>query len=70
MADKDKLAINGGEKAVGQLKARFHFGVEEKEAAMRLFDRSIETLLKKGYRIKETESVRVNDPRSNTPKQR
>ena len=41
MSEKEKLAINGGEKAVGTLKARFHFGVEEKEAAMRLFDNAI-----------------------------
>lgn len=34
------------------------------------YDRSIETLVKKGYQIKETESVRINDPRSNTPEQR
>ena len=44
MADIEKLAINGGPKAIATpLKNRFHFGKEEKEAAMRLFDDSIET---------------------------
>ena len=56
MADKEKLAINGGEKAVGKLKARFHFGVEEKEAAMRLFDKSIETGNAFGYNGAEEEA--------------
>ena len=49
MSEKEKLAINGGEKAVGALKARFHFGVEEKEAAMRLFDAAIATGEAFGY---------------------
>ena len=49
MSEKEKLAINGGTKAVGALKARFHFGVEEKEAAMRLFDNSIATGEAFGY---------------------
>ena len=44
MAGNDKLAINGGPKAVATpMKGRFHFGREEKEAAMRLFDQSIES---------------------------
>ena len=44
MAGKEELAVNGGPKAIPfPLKGRFHFGQEEKEAAMRLFDRCIET---------------------------
>ncbi len=44
MSGTDKLAINGGPKAVtAPMKGRFHFGKEEKEAAIRLFDQSIET---------------------------
>lgn len=56
MGAKEQLAINGGEKAVTQLKARFHFGVEEKEAAMRLFDKSIETGNAFGYNGPEEEA--------------
>ena len=41
---KTQLAINGGPKAVPTpMKGRFHFGREEKEAAVRLFDQSIES---------------------------
>ena len=44
MAGNEKLAVNGGPKAVAApLKGRFHFGKEEKEAAMRLFDQCIAT---------------------------
>ena len=50
MSNTEQLAINGGPKAVpGPLKSRFHFGVEEKEAAMRLFDASIESGNAFGY---------------------
>ncbi len=44
MPGGEKLAINGGPKAVpAPMKGRFHFGREEKEAAMRLFDACIES---------------------------
>lgn len=57
MADIEKLAINGGPKAIATpLKARFHFGKEEKEAAMRLFDNSIETGNAIGYNGPEEEA--------------
>ena len=56
MSDKEKLAINGGTKAVGALKARFHFGVEEKEAAMQLFDKSIASGEPFGYNGAEEEA--------------
>ena len=56
MSDKETLAINGGTKAVGALKARFHFGVEEKEAAMQLFDKSIATGEPFGYNGAEEEA--------------
>lgn len=56
MSNKEKLAVNGGEKAVGALKNRFHFGIEEKEAAMRLFDQSIETGNAFGYNGPEEEA--------------
>ena len=57
MSNIEKLAVNGGPKAVGTLKPRFHFGVEEKEAAMRLFDRSIETGNAFGYNGPEEEAL-------------
>lgn len=37
-----KLAINGGEMAAAGLPARHHFGVEEREAALRVMDAAIE----------------------------
>ena len=56
MSNKEKLAVNGGNKAVGALKPRFHFGAEEKEAAMRLFDKSIESGNAFGYNGPEEEA--------------
>ena len=57
MSNTEQLAINGGPKAVpGPLKSRFHFGVEEKEAAMRLFDASIESGNAFGYNGPEEEA--------------
>ena len=41
MSEKDLLAIYGGAKAVPELKARFHFGQEEKDAVVQLFDKAI-----------------------------
>lgn len=49
MSAREQLAVNGGPKAVTELKARFHFGAEEKEAAVRLFDRAIATGTPFGY---------------------
>ena len=57
MSNTEQLAINGGPKAVaGPLKSRFHFGIEEKEAAMRLFDASIESGNAFGYNGPEEEA--------------
>ena len=48
MAGKEELAVNGGPKAIPlPLKGRFHFGKEEKEAAMRLFIKKIKHKQKK-----------------------
>ena len=49
MSAREQLAVNGGPKAVTELKARFHFGCEEKEAAVRLFDNAISSGMPFGY---------------------
>lgn len=56
MAINDQLAIKGGPKAVSSLKNRFHFGIEEKEAAMRLFDNAITSGEPFGYNGPEEEA--------------
>lgn len=44
MSTKENLAINGGTKYMTEAWSnRAHFGIEEKKAAMKLFDQSIET---------------------------
>ncbi|OQA88834.1 MAG: dTDP-3-amino-3,6-dideoxy-alpha-D-galactopyranose transaminase [Lentisphaerae bacterium ADurb.Bin242] len=53
----EKLAVNGGPKAVNfPLKSRFHFGAEEKAAADALFDESIRTGNAFGYNGPEEEA--------------
>ena len=60
MAGKEELAVNGGPKAIPlPLKGRFHFGKEEKEAAVRLFDRCIETGDAISYNGPETTIIMV-----------
>ncbi len=46
---QEKLAIHGGEKAIGVLPGRFHFGAEEKAAIGQLFDEAIASGNAPGY---------------------
>jgi perosamine synthetase len=52
----EKLAINGGKKAVSGLPSRFHFGKEEKAAINILFDAAIKTGNAPGYNGPEEEA--------------
>lgn len=52
----EKLAINGGKKAVSALPNRFHFGKEEKAAIDALFDNAIATGNAPGYNGPEEEA--------------
>lgn len=52
----EKLAINGGAKAVPALPGRFHFGKEEKAAVDALFDNAITTGNAPGYNGPEEEA--------------
>ena len=57
MSAKENLAINGGAKfKTDSWPGRGHFGVEEKEAAMKLFDESIASGNAFGYNGKEEEA--------------
>ena len=57
MSAKENLAINGGAKfKTDSWPSRGHFGVEEKEAAMKLFDESIASGNAFGYNGKEEEA--------------
>ena len=56
MSNCDKLAINGGPKAIASpLPPRGHFGKEEQEAANRLFEKSIACGSPFGYNGEEEE---------------
>jgi len=58
MSTKENLAINGGVKyRIDQWASRGHFGVEEKKAAMELFDESIASGNAFGYNDKEEEGL-------------
>ena len=57
MSAKENLAVNGGAKyRTGSWASRGHFGIEEKEAAMKLFDESITSGNAFGYNGKEEEA--------------
>ncbi|NLF93271.1 MAG: DegT/DnrJ/EryC1/StrS aminotransferase family protein [Oligosphaeraceae bacterium] len=56
MSTREKLAINGGPKAIpGPLPPRGHFGKEEQAAANRLFEKSIASGSPFGYHGEEEE---------------
>ena len=57
MSTKENLAINGGAKfRTAPWSSRGHFGIEEKEATMKLFDKSIESGNAFGYNGNEEET--------------
>jgi perosamine synthetase len=57
MSAKENLAVNGGDKLRTKLwPSRGHFGIEEKEVAMKLFDESIASGNPFGYKGKEEEA--------------
>lgn len=57
MTDLQKvLAINGGEKAAANLPARYHFGEEERAAALRVIDNAIASGVAPGYGGEEEEA--------------